>query len=62
MLERDPRRTGPKSGPVVVGWESMAAMEATYEKAMADPELQQLMAELPTFFGDSQWEIYQQLP
>jgi hypothetical protein len=43
-------------------WESMAAMEAAYERAMADPELQALGAELDSIIDSDQVELYALLP
>ena len=43
-------------------WESMAAMEATYDRAMADPEWEELGAGASEILGSSQWEIYLEVP
>ena len=43
-------------------WESMAAMEATLVKAMADPEWQSLGAEVETIIKSNQMELYMLLP
>jgi hypothetical protein len=39
-------------------WESLAAMEATYMKAFADPEWQTLSGELDTVSESNQVELY----
>jgi hypothetical protein len=39
-------------------WSSLAAFEATFEKALADPEWQALSAELGSAVLSNQWEIY----
>jgi hypothetical protein len=43
-------------------WESMAAMEAASERAMADPEHQALGAELESIIDSWQMELYAPLP
>ena len=43
-------------------WESMAAMEAKYEEARADPEMQELFASTPDILGGTQVEIYTEVP
>lgn len=43
-------------------WESMAVMEAIYEKAFADPELQALFQETNSIVESNQIEIYSPLP
>ena len=43
-------------------WESMATMEATYERAFADPEFQALGAEVISIIASSQYELYAPLP
>ena len=43
-------------------WESMAAMEATHEKAFADPEHQALNMETSSVVKSAQIEIYAPLP
>jgi len=43
-------------------WESLAAMEATYEKAFADPEHQALLKEVTSIIKSSQVEVYAPLP
>ena len=43
-------------------WPSMAAMEATYEKAMADPEHQALQLEGNPIIKSNHWELYMPLP
>ena len=40
-------------------WDSMAAFEAGWEKALADPEHQALAAELGSVVLSIQWELYQ---
>jgi len=39
-------------------WESLAALEAVYEKAFADPEWQALSAELDSIIASQQVELY----
>ncbi len=39
-------------------WDSLAAMEAAFEKALADPEFQALGAEMASIVSSSQIEIY----
>ena len=39
-------------------WESMAAMEAAYEKALADPEYQKLSVELSGIVLKTTYELY----
>lgn len=43
-------------------WESFAAMEATYQKAMADPELQALWADGTPIVKSTQIELYRPVP
>ena len=43
-------------------WESLATMEATYDKAFADPEHQALVEETPSIIKSSQLEVYMPLP
>ena len=43
-------------------WDSLAAMEATYEKAFADPEHQALQKEILSVVESSQMEVYTPLP
>jgi hypothetical protein len=43
-------------------WESMAALEAAYERAMADPEWQALSEEVTPLLQDNQMELYAPLP
>ena len=43
-------------------WESLAAMEATFEKCMADPEYQALVAEMVGIVDSEQLELYAPLP
>jgi hypothetical protein len=43
-------------------WDSLAAMEAAYEKAMADPEYQALAAQLVPIMASNQMELYAVLP
>ena len=43
-------------------WENMAAMEADFERGMADPEWQELMASFSEFYADGQWELYTETP
>jgi hypothetical protein len=43
-------------------WDSVAAMEAAYEKAMADPEWQALAAEIFSVIESTQMELYAPLP
>jgi len=43
-------------------WESLAVMEATYEKAFADPAHQALLEETPSIIKSSQLEVYVPLP
>jgi hypothetical protein len=42
-------------------WPSMAVMESTYEKAMADPEWQVLYNQ-GGIIKNTRWELYQLLP
>jgi hypothetical protein len=39
-------------------WESLSAMEAAFEAAMADPEWQALSAEVEGILVDNQMELY----
>jgi hypothetical protein len=43
-------------------WDSLAVMEATYEKAFADPEFQALQKEVGSIIESSQEEVYTPLP
>ena len=43
-------------------WESMAAMEAAYERAFTDPEWQALGAEAVLIIANNQYELYAPLP
>ena len=43
-------------------WESLAAMEAAYEKTFADPEYQALEAETDLVIESNQIELYAPLP
>ena len=43
-------------------WPSMAVLESTLEKAMADPEYQALYAQGVPIIRDMHWELYQVLP
>ncbi len=43
-------------------WDSLAAMEATYEKAFADPEFQALGEEVTSIITSHQIELYTPLP
>jgi hypothetical protein len=43
-------------------WESLAAMEAAYEKVFADPEWQALVAEIDSIVESNQYELYAPLP
>jgi hypothetical protein len=43
-------------------WDSLAAMEAAYEKAFADPELQALNEEVTSIVKSTQMEVYTPLP
>jgi hypothetical protein len=43
-------------------WNSIAQMEATYEKALADPEMQALQQESATIIKSSRIELFMQLP
>ena len=43
-------------------WDSLAAMETVYEKAMADPEWQALAAEVGAILKSNQMELYAPLP
>jgi hypothetical protein len=43
-------------------WDSLASMEATYEKAFADPELQALQKEITSIVKSTQIEVYSPLP
>ena len=43
-------------------WESLAAMEATYEKVIADPEWQALGAEGASIVESNRLEVYTPLP
>jgi hypothetical protein len=39
-------------------WESFAAMEAAYEKILADPEHQALQKEVGSIVKSNRWELY----
>jgi hypothetical protein len=43
-------------------WESMAVMEATFEKAYADPDYQKLMAKSFSILRDNRVEMLMPLP
>jgi hypothetical protein len=43
-------------------WDSMAAMESIYEKALADPEYQALGREVASIVQSSKVEVYTPLP
>jgi len=43
-------------------WDSLAAMESTYEKALADPEQQALNEEVTSIVKSTQTEVYTPLP
>lgn len=43
-------------------WDSLAAMEAAYEKAFADPEHQALQKEITSIIESTQTEVYMPLP
>ena len=43
-------------------WDSLATLEATYEKGFADPELQALLKEITSIVESSQLEVYTPLP
>lgn len=43
-------------------WDSLAAMEAAYEKAFADPEHQALNEEVTSIIKSTQLEAYMPLP
>jgi len=43
-------------------WDSLAAMEAAFEKVLADPEWQALNEEGASIVKSSQWEVYTPLP
>ena len=43
-------------------WPSLANMESTFERAMADPEYQALQNESVTIIKDLFWELYMPLP
>jgi hypothetical protein len=43
-------------------WPSMAAMEAAYEKAFADPEWQAMGVEAAAVIKSNQYELYMPLP
>jgi hypothetical protein len=43
-------------------WPSLAALEATNEKAMADPEYQVLGKGLTSIIKSMHWELYMPLP
>jgi hypothetical protein len=43
-------------------WPSLAAMETTYERAMADPEYQALQNKTTSIIKSVHWELYMPLP
>ena len=43
-------------------WDSLAKMEATFEKAMADPAYQALQNESLGIIETNQWELYIPMP
>ena len=43
-------------------WDSLAAMETAFEKAMADPEWQALGAEVASIIKSNRMELYAPLP
>ena len=43
-------------------WDSLAAMESTYEKALADPDYQALGKEVGSIVQSSKIEVYTLLP
>jgi hypothetical protein len=43
-------------------WPSMAVLESTYEKAMADPEYQALQMGAIPIIKSTNWELYSVLP
>jgi hypothetical protein len=43
-------------------WESMAKLEATWEKAMADPAYQALGVESEEIIESNHWELYLPMP
>lgn len=43
-------------------WDSLAVMESTYEKVMADPKWQALTQEVLSFVQSSQIEVFTPLP
>ena len=43
-------------------WPSMALLESTYEKAMADPEYQALQIGAIPIIKSTHWELYSVLP
>jgi hypothetical protein len=43
-------------------WDSLAALESTYEKALADPEYQALGKEVGSIVQSSKLEVYTLLP
>jgi hypothetical protein len=43
-------------------WPSMAAMEATWEKVMADPDWQAVYAKSMGTIRDNRWELYRVIP
>jgi len=43
-------------------WDSLAALESTYEKALADPEFQALGQEVNSIVQSSKIEVYTLLP
>ena len=43
-------------------WDSLAKLEATFEKAFADPEMQELTAKWRTILESQELELYTPLP
>ena len=43
-------------------WDSLAAMEAAFEKTLADPEWQALNEEMTSIIKSTQLEVYMPLP
>jgi hypothetical protein len=57
--------SGPgKSGTLIIErtWESMAVMEAAFERLMADPVYQALTQKPYSIIKDCRWELYTPLP
>lgn len=55
---------GPNTNALILDrqWDSLAVMEATYEKIFSDPEYQALGAEIITIVESQQIEVYTPLP